>query len=117
MAEAVSGKTPAILDGTAQAEPALHSLTDATLTDVIEDNNGNLPAARYPRSSRELGNRFYVANPEAAGDMRAKLVSGEKFPTPRPNEASSTPDVQQGGVWDSGDTGGGARGKDTGGGK
>jgi len=117
MAEAVSGKTPAILDSTPQAEPALHPLTDATLTDVIEENNGNLPAGRYPRSSRELGNRFYVANPEAAGDMRAKLIQGEKFPTLRPNEKESIPDVEQGGMWDHGDTGGGARGKDTRGGR
>jgi hypothetical protein len=117
MAEEHAGKGESaskVLDDTPQAEPAIHPITPATLTDVIEENNGNLPSGRYPRSSQETSeNRFYVANPEAAGDMRAKLVRGEKFPGQRPNEVEGIPEIGAGGVWDWGDTGGGARGVNT----
>lgn len=106
--------TEILAPGEGQPEPAFHPLTKATLTDVIEENNGNLPSPRYPRSSLEnQENRFYVANPEAAGDFRASLTRGEKFPTQRPNEVESIPEIGKGGVWDSGDTGDGARAVDT----
>ncbi len=115
MAE-LKGDGKIVAPGEGVPEIAARFPTDATITDVIEENDGNLPSARYPRSSREnQENRFYVQDAATAGDFRAEIVRGEKFPPLRPAERQE--DVEQGGVYDRGDTGGSPRGMDTRGGK
>lgn len=56
------------------------------------ETKDELPNPRYPRSSAELGNRFYMPESEAgaAGMLQAKLTRGEKFRGPEGSSNDST---------------------------